>query len=63
MNQNYSAYNIYDLDCDGSIGWGDVAVIADNWLSQGPGVPADFDTSHIVDFLDFAEFGNVWLDK
>jgi len=26
--QDYTAYNIYDLDCDGLIGYGDVAVIA-----------------------------------
>jgi len=62
-DQNYVAYNIYDLDCDGSIGWGDVAVIADNWLLQGPGIPGDFDADEIVNFLDFAEFGNVWQDR
>jgi hypothetical protein len=26
-NQNYEALDIYD-DCDGSIGWGDVALLA-----------------------------------
>jgi len=62
-DQNYIAYNIYDLDCDGSIGWGDVAVIADNWLSQGVGIPGDFDADEMVNFLDFAEFGNVWQDR
>ena len=61
--QDYTANNIYDLDCDGSIGWGDVAVIADNWLLQGPGMPGDFDADEIVNFLDFAEFGNVWQDR
>jgi hypothetical protein len=30
--QDYLADNIYDLDCDGSIGFGDVAVISENWL-------------------------------
>ena len=61
-DQNYAAHNIYDLDCDGSIGWGDVAVIADNWLLQGPDIPGDFNADGIVNFLDFAEFGNIWQD-
>ncbi|MDD5063489.1 MAG: glycoside hydrolase family 88 protein [Phycisphaerae bacterium] len=62
-NQNYAAYNVYDLDCDGLIGWGDVGVMADNWLSSGPDIPGDLykDEYNIVDFLDFAEFGSVWL--
>jgi subtilisin family serine protease len=62
-DQNYVAFNIYDLDCDGSIGLGDVAVIADNWLLQGPEIPGDFNADGIVNFLDFAEFGNIWQDK
>jgi hypothetical protein len=62
-DQNYVAHNIYDLDCDGSIGWGDVAVIAGNWLLQGPQIPGDFNTDGIVDFFDFAEFANIWQDK
>ena len=31
-DQNYVAHNIYDLDYDCYIGWGDVAVISENWL-------------------------------
>jgi hypothetical protein len=62
-DQNYVAFNIYDLDCDGSIGWGDVAVIADNWLLQGPEIPGDFNADGIVNFWDFAEFGNTWQNK
>lgn len=62
-DQNYVAHNIYDLDCDGAIGLGDVAMIADNWLLQGPDIPGDFDADGIVNFLDFAEFGNIWQDK
>jgi hypothetical protein len=56
-DQNYIADNIYDLDCDGSIGWGDVAVMAYNWLDSGA---ADFDHSGSVDFQDLAEFGWAW---
>ncbi|MBN2018737.1 MAG: hypothetical protein JW749_00770 [Sedimentisphaerales bacterium] len=58
VNQNYVAYNVYDLDCDGSIGFGDVDVIADNWLLAGP--EGDFTADGTVNFLDFAEFGIVW---
>jgi lysophospholipase L1-like esterase len=56
-DQNYVADNVYDLDCDGRIGWGDVAVMAYNWLENGP---ADFDHSGSVDFQDLAEFGWIW---
>jgi len=56
-DQNYIADNIYDLDCDGSIGWGDVAVMAESWLGTGF---ADFDQSGKVDFLDFAKLGWAW---
>ena len=34
-DQNYAAHNIYDLDYDCYIGWGDVAVISENWLRIG----------------------------
>jgi hypothetical protein len=63
-NQNYQAANIYDLDCDGSIGYGDIAVISDNWLETGEDIPGDFykDDDDIVNFLDFADFANVWGD-
>lgn len=61
-DQNYVAYNVYDLDCDGSIGFGDVAVISDNWLQSGENLPGDLfkDDTNTVNFLDFAEFANVW---
>jgi hypothetical protein len=59
--QNYTANNIYDLDCDGSIDIGDVGVMADNWLITGP-IPGDFDADGSVNFVDFAIFSNVWGD-
>jgi hypothetical protein len=62
-DQNYVANNIYDLDCDGYIDLGDLAVMAGNWLMQGTGIPGDFDADGIVNFLDLAEFGNIWRDK
>jgi hypothetical protein len=56
-DQNYIANSVYDLDCDGSIGWGDVGVMADNWLKTGVG---DIDKDGDVDFSDFAEFAAAW---
>jgi lysophospholipase L1-like esterase len=57
-DQNYIANSVYDLDCDGPIGWGDVGVMADNWLKKtGAG---DIDKDGDVDFSDFAEFGVAW---
>ena len=62
LGQDYEDVSIYDLDIDGLIGWGDVAVIRENWLVTGPNVPGDFhkDEDDIVNFLDFAEFGLAW---
>jgi hypothetical protein len=61
-DQNYEATNIYDLDCNGSIGYGDVKVMSENWLMTGTDVPGDLykDSNHIVNFKDFAEFALVW---
>jgi unsaturated chondroitin disaccharide hydrolase len=58
----YDAYNIYDLDGDGSIGFGDVKIIGGNWLKTGDDIPGDFynDETNTVNFLDFAEFAQVW---
>ena len=62
-DQNYIAYNKYDLDCDGVIGLGDLAVLAENWLKTGPGILGDFNADEFVNFIDFAEFGAVWQDR
>jgi hypothetical protein len=62
-DQNYIASNIYDLNCDGSIGFGDLAVMAGNWLLNGPEISGDFNVDEKVDFLDFAEFGLAWEGK
>jgi lysophospholipase L1-like esterase len=59
-DQNYIAYNIYDLDCDGYIGLGDVAVITNNWFLTGPDIPGDLHKDGMIDFLDFAELCLVW---
>jgi hypothetical protein len=62
--QDYLADNIYDLDCDGSVGFGDVAIIGENWLLVGPDVPGDIykDEDNTVNFLDFADFADVWQE-
>ena len=61
--QNYEATNIYDLDCDGLISWGDVAVMTDNWLDDTVGNICDFNADAIVNFRDYTEFANVWLTE
>jgi len=58
--QDYVADNIYDLDCDGTIGWGDIRIIGENWLMTGMGIPGDFDENDTVNFIDFADFATVW---
>jgi M6 family metalloprotease-like protein len=63
--QNYIAFSIYDLDCDGSIGFGDIMVISENWLMMGQDIPGDFykDDNNIVNFLDFADFALIWQNQ
>lgn len=55
--QDYDDITVYDLNTDGSIDWGDIAVIAENWLGSGEG---DLHSDGVVNFLDFAEFTRVW---
>jgi subtilisin family serine protease len=59
-DQNYVEVYIYDLDRNCIIGWGDVAVLAENWLKIGSGIAGDFDNDNDVDFIDFAIFGLIW---
>ena len=62
--QDYTASNIYDLDCSGYIDLGDVKIMTDNWLGIDVGlVGGDFDVNGIVDFIDFADFANVWQEQ
>jgi beta-glucosidase len=53
--------DICDLDGDGSINWGDVYLMGQNWLTAGP--VGDVDGSGTVDLLDFAACANKWLTK
>jgi C1A family cysteine protease len=61
IDQNYTAANVYDLNCDASIGFDDLAIMCENWL-DGPDLPGDFykDEDDIVNFLDFADFVLAW---
>ena len=63
INQNYLAANIYDLDCNGSIDYGDVRVISNNWLDNTVANTCDFNADLIVNFYDYAEFANVWTTE
>lgn len=59
-HRNYKDISVYDLDDDGSIGWGDIAVMREHWLDTGSGIEGDVNNDEIVDFLDLAEFIFVW---
>ena len=55
-----------DLILDDSFDWADLAVFAEQWLSNNCSPAdwcdgADFDNSGDVDFIDFAFFGPYWL--
>jgi len=64
IRQDYEAHNIYDIDLngDGSIDWGDIVVMYDNWLADPntPKVEGDFNKDGTVNFLDFTEFAQFW---
>jgi hypothetical protein len=63
LNQDYLAINIYDLDCNGSVGSGDLMVIAQNWLKTSANVnEGDFNNDAAVNLLDFAMFAQHWLE-
>jgi len=63
LNQNYKNVNSYDLNTDGLIGWGDVKIMCENWLDTGEDIPGDFYKDNTVNFLDFADFANVWREQ
>jgi lysophospholipase L1-like esterase len=60
VDQNYTADSVYDLDCSGNIDWGDISVIAQNWLQNDELMTGGFIIDGRIDFLDFAEFADVW---
>jgi hypothetical protein len=60
VDQNYTANSIYDLDCSGNIDWGDLSVIAQNWLQNDEAMAGGFIIDGRINFLDFAAFASVW---
>ncbi len=53
-------YSIYDLNDNGFIDYEDLDILTSNWLSTEPSIKGDFNFDGIVNFLDFAEFAEVW---
>jgi len=58
--QDYKDISAYNLNGDGFIGWGDIAVICEYWLKTEPDSEGDFNDDGVVDILDFAEFALFW---
>jgi hypothetical protein len=56
-SQNYAARLKADLDRNGNIEINDLTIMAGNWLGTAEG---DINNDGIVNFLDFAELGQVW---
>jgi hypothetical protein len=50
---------VTDLDGNGFIGLGDIAIIGENWLTD-PSGPPDFDADGTVNFNDLAELANAY---
>ncbi|MCA9247078.1 MAG: beta-propeller domain-containing protein [Planctomycetales bacterium] len=63
-NTETSAMAMYDLDGDGIVGFGDLALFSGQFLRRAPGgeggMTADFDGSGGVDFGDLSLFGGVF---
>jgi hypothetical protein len=52
-----------DLDSDGFIGLGDVAIMSQYWLerpSTDPNIKGNFNDDDIVNLLDFADLNLAW---
>jgi hypothetical protein len=60
LAENYTACYLYDLNCNGTVGYDDLAILCSHWLESGPAVVGDFDHSHTVDFRDYAMFISKW---
>jgi hypothetical protein len=63
MSQDYAANFIYDLDCDGSVSFGDLAMVLQNWLAAGPDVTGNFNHDAVLDFFDVALLSQHWLQE
>ncbi len=52
-----------DFDDSGMVDYGDVFVLAENWLNEGSGIAADLNGDNKVNFLDFAILAGQWRMK
>jgi hypothetical protein len=50
-----------DVDDSGEVYYGDILMLADNWLSEGKCIRADINKDDVVNFLDFAIIADEWL--
>ncbi len=50
-----------DFTCNGFVDAGDVEILGGSWLAEGLDLIADIYSDEMVDFLDFAVFGDNWL--
>lgn len=55
--------NIADLNNDDSVNYGDLILLADDWLYQQVLLSEDLDRDGAIDFRDFVIFANNWLWK
>jgi len=61
MSLNTETGNISDVDCSGSVGLPDLAMLAGQWLADESLLREDADRNGIVDFFDVAILGQHWL--
>jgi hypothetical protein len=54
--------NIADLDNDDYVDYNDMGLFMEKWLYQQVLLPEDLDRNGAVNFIDFAEFANHWLE-
>ncbi|MHC4337166.1 MAG: right-handed parallel beta-helix repeat-containing protein, partial [Planctomycetota bacterium] len=52
---------IYDITASGTVDFTDILLLSDDWLAEGPSMPADLDTNGIIDFRDFVLLADGWL--
>jgi hypothetical protein len=52
-----------DIDDSGEVYYGDILMVADNWLSEGKCIRSDINKDDVVNFLDFAIIADEWLLK
>jgi len=54
---------IYDLDGNGSLDYGDIIILTENWLSETMPNNCDLNGDMRVDFADYTQFINFWTTE